>query len=65
MRVTSFSEETGHKATVCVQIQGSKEQVLLGRCVLENLVTDCEPTEEVLEVPQNAFGRVIGTLIYS
>ncbi|XP_043958985.1 tudor and KH domain-containing protein isoform X2 [Gambusia affinis] len=60
VRVTSFSEETGHKATVCVQIQGSKEQVLLGRCVLENLVTDCEPTEEVLEVPQNAFGRVIG-----
>lgn len=64
MRVASYLEETGQKAAVCVQMQGSKEQVLLARCVLENLATDCEPTVEVLEVPQNAFGRVIGTLIY-
>ncbi|XP_029311988.1 tudor and KH domain-containing protein isoform X2 [Cottoperca gobio] len=39
---------------------GSKEQVLLARCVLENLVTDCEPVTEALEVPQTAFGRIIG-----
>ncbi|XP_027883714.1 tudor and KH domain-containing protein isoform X1 [Xiphophorus couchianus] len=60
VRVASYLEETGQKAAVCVQMQGSKEQVLLARCVLENLATDCEPTVEVLEVPQNAFGRVIG-----
>ncbi|XP_056874042.1 tudor and KH domain-containing protein isoform X1 [Takifugu flavidus] len=41
-------------------LQGSKEQVLLARCVLQNLVIDCEPVVEVLEVPQTAFGRIIG-----
>ncbi|XP_035998298.1 tudor and KH domain-containing protein isoform X1 [Fundulus heteroclitus] len=60
VRVLSEFGEPGCKAAVCFQLQGSKEQVLLARCVLENLVTDCEPMEEVLEVPKTAFGRVIG-----
>ncbi|XP_038133715.1 tudor and KH domain-containing protein isoform X2 [Cyprinodon tularosa] len=60
VRVLSDLEKPGHKAVVCFQLQGSKEQVLLARCVLEKLITDCEPMVEVLEVPQTAFGRVIG-----
>ncbi|XP_035468422.2 tudor and KH domain-containing protein isoform X2 [Scophthalmus maximus] len=45
---------------VCFLLQGSKEQILLAHCVLENLVTDCEPVTVALEVPQTAFGRIIG-----
>ncbi|XP_034716957.1 tudor and KH domain-containing protein isoform X1 [Etheostoma cragini] len=60
VRVLSDSGEPGCKTTVCFLLQGSKEQVLLARCVLENLVTDCEPVSEALEVPQTAFGRIIG-----
>ncbi|KAK7919531.1 hypothetical protein WMY93_010815 [Mugilogobius chulae] len=45
---------------VCFLLQGSKEQVLLARCVLESLVTDCEPVSETMGVPQTAFGRIIG-----
>uniref|UniRef100_A0A3B4UJ33 Tudor and KH domain containing n=1 Tax=Seriola dumerili TaxID=41447 RepID=A0A3B4UJ33_SERDU len=59
VRVLSGSGEPGCKA-VCFLLQGSKEQILLARCVLENLVTDCEPLTETLEVPQTAFGRIIG-----
>ncbi|KAM6897192.1 tudor and KH domain-containing protein [Xenentodon cancila] len=54
------SEEPGSKATVCFLLQGLKEQVLLARCVLQNLVIDCEPATDVLEVPQASFGRIIG-----
>nr|XP_046234322.1 tudor and KH domain-containing protein isoform X2 [Scatophagus argus] len=60
VRVLSDSGEAGCKTAVCFLLQGSKEQVLLARCVLENLVTDCEPVTEALEVPQTAFGRIIG-----
>ncbi|XP_059179963.1 tudor and KH domain-containing protein [Centropristis striata] len=60
VRVLSDSGEPGCKKTVCFLLQGSKEQVLLARCVLENLVTDCELVSEDLEVPQTAFGRIIG-----
>uniref|UniRef100_A0A673A8N0 Tudor and KH domain containing n=1 Tax=Sphaeramia orbicularis TaxID=375764 RepID=A0A673A8N0_9TELE len=56
----SDSDSSGCKTAVCFLLQGSKEQVLLARCVLENLVIDCEPASEVLEVPQTAFGRIIG-----
>lgn len=56
----SDSDSSSCKTAVCFLLQGSKEQVLLARCVLENLVTDCEPASEVLEVPQTAFGRIIG-----
>ncbi|XP_019938440.2 tudor and KH domain-containing protein isoform X2 [Paralichthys olivaceus] len=45
---------------VCFLLQGSKEQIFVARCVLENLVTDCEPVTVALEVPQTAFGRIIG-----
>lgn len=61
VRVLSDSGEPGCKTAVCFLLQGSKEQVLLARCVLENLVTDCEPVNETLEVPQTAFGRIIGS----
>lgn len=60
VRVLSDSGEPGCKTAVCFLLQGSKEQVLLARCILENLVTDCEPVTEALEVPQTAFGRIIG-----
>ncbi|XP_038591942.1 tudor and KH domain-containing protein isoform X1 [Micropterus salmoides] len=58
--VRVLSGEPGCQAAVCFLLQGSKEQVLLARCVMENLITDCEPVTEVLEVPQTAFGRIIG-----
>lgn len=61
VRVLSDSGEPGCKTAVCFLLQGSKEQVLLARCVLENLVIDCEPVTEALEVPQTAFGRIIGS----
>lgn len=35
--------------------------MLLAHCVLENLVIECSPVTETLEVPQTAFGRIIGT----
>ncbi|XP_053721452.1 tudor and KH domain-containing protein [Synchiropus splendidus] len=53
-------ESDPSQAAVHVLLQGSDEQVLLARCVLENLVSDCEPVVETLEVPQTAFGRIIG-----
>lgn len=62
VRVLSDSGEAGCKA-VCFLLQGSKEQILLARCMLENLVTDCEPITETLEVPQTAFGRIIGSCL--
>ncbi|KAF7649424.1 hypothetical protein LDENG_00140700 [Lucifuga dentata] len=60
VRVTSDSAEPGCHPAVCLLLQGSQEQILLARCVLENLATDCEPVTEALEVPQTAFGRIIG-----
>uniref|UniRef100_A0A3B4B5V9 Tudor domain-containing protein n=1 Tax=Periophthalmus magnuspinnatus TaxID=409849 RepID=A0A3B4B5V9_9GOBI len=60
VRVMSDTVSSGSKSEVCFVLQGSKEQVLLARCVLENLVTDCEPVSETMEVPQTAFGRIIG-----
>uniref|UniRef100_A0A8C7VUL0 Tudor and KH domain containing n=1 Tax=Oncorhynchus mykiss TaxID=8022 RepID=A0A8C7VUL0_ONCMY len=46
--------------SVCFLLQGSPQQVLLARCSLENLAADCETTTDVMEVPQTAFGRIIG-----
>lgn len=60
VRILSDSVSSGSKSEVCFLLQGSKEQVLLARCVLESLVTDCEPISETMEVPQTAFGRIIG-----
>ncbi len=61
VRVLSDSGESGCQTAVCFLLQGSKDQILLARCVLENLVIDCEPVTETLEVPQTAFGRIIGS----
>ncbi|XP_037546672.1 tudor and KH domain-containing protein [Nematolebias whitei] len=60
VRVLSESGEPGSKANICFQLHGSEEQIVLARCVLENLVIDCEPVSEVLKVPQTSFGRIIG-----
>lgn len=60
VKVVSDCEDPADQATLSVQVQGTKEQVLLARCVLDNLVTDCEPVSEVLEVPQTSLGRIIG-----
>lgn len=59
VRISSDGGESDCQ-NVSFLLQGSKEQVLLARCVLQNLVIDCEPVVEVLEVPQTAFGRIIG-----
>lgn len=59
MRISSEGEESEGQS-VCFQLQGSKDQLVLARCVLQNLAIDCEPVLEVLEVPQAAFGRIIG-----
>lgn len=59
VRISSDGGES-ERQNVCFQLYGSKEQVLLARCVLQNLAIDCEPVVEVLEVPQAAFGRIIG-----
>ena len=48
------------QTAVGLLLRGSPEQILMAKCVLDNLVTDCEPATEVLEVPQTAFGRIIG-----
>ncbi|KAM9837608.1 tudor and KH domain-containing protein isoform 2-T2 [Aulostomus maculatus] len=60
VRVLADCGESGCKTNVSFLLQGSEEQVMLARCVLENLVTDSEPVSEVLDVPQTAFGRIIG-----
>uniref|UniRef100_A0A3Q1JU82 Tudor domain-containing protein n=1 Tax=Anabas testudineus TaxID=64144 RepID=A0A3Q1JU82_ANATE len=60
VRVLSDSGEPGCKSAVCFLLQGSKEQVFLARCILENLITESEPVTVNLEVPQTAFGRIIG-----
>ncbi|MFT7804212.1 tudor and KH domain-containing protein-like [Arapaima gigas] len=46
--------------TVCLHLQGSTQQVLRARCILEKMVSDCEVITEVFEVPQAALGRIIG-----
>ncbi|XP_045082150.1 tudor and KH domain-containing protein isoform X1 [Coregonus clupeaformis] len=65
VRVLSESSQAGEgeqssQTTVCFLLQGSPQQVLLAKCALENLATDCETTTDVMEVPQTAFGRIIG-----
>lgn len=60
MRVLSDLGEHGCKTSVSLLLQGSKEEVLLAHCILENLVLECAPVMETLAVPQTAFGRIIG-----
>ncbi|XP_007250177.3 tudor and KH domain-containing protein isoform X1 [Astyanax mexicanus] len=47
-------------SSVCFLLQGTAEQILLAKCTLEKLATDCEVISDVIEVPQTAFGRIIG-----
>ncbi|KAM3860004.1 tudor and KH domain-containing protein [Diretmus argenteus] len=56
----SDQRDPGCQPVVCLLLKGTSEQLLLARCILENLAIDCEPQIEVLEVPQTAFGRIIG-----
>ncbi|XP_066522670.1 tudor and KH domain-containing protein isoform X2 [Hoplias malabaricus] len=48
------------QSSVCFLLQGTTEQILLAKCALEKLANDCEVITEVIEVPQTAFGRIIG-----
>lgn len=59
VRISSDGGESEGQ-NVCFLLHGSKEQLLLAQCVLQNLAIDCEPLVEVLEIPQAAFGRIIG-----
>lgn len=51
---------TEEQSMVNFLIQGSPEQILIAQCALEKLATDCEVTTDVIDVPQTAFGRIIG-----
>ncbi|XP_051530275.1 tudor and KH domain-containing protein isoform X5 [Myxocyprinus asiaticus] len=51
---------TKEQSLVNFLIQGSPEQILVAQCALEKLATDCEVINDVIEVPQTAFGRIIG-----
>lgn len=51
-----------NQSTVCFLLQGTTQQNLLAKCALEKLANDSELINDVLEVPQTAFGRIIGVL---
>ncbi|XP_042591772.1 tudor and KH domain-containing protein-like isoform X2 [Cyprinus carpio] len=51
---------TEEQSLVNFLIQGSPEQILVAQCALEKLATDCEVLTDVVDVPQTAFGRIIG-----
>ncbi|KAI4802727.1 hypothetical protein KUCAC02_006305 [Chaenocephalus aceratus] len=59
VRVLSDPGEQGHRS-VSFLMQGTQEQVLLARCVLENLLTDCEQLSEALDA---VVERVLRELI--
>ncbi|XP_062858999.1 tudor and KH domain-containing protein [Trichomycterus rosablanca] len=47
-------------SSVSFLLQGKAEQILLAKCALEKLATDSELVTDFIDVPQNAFGRIIG-----
>ncbi|TRY56663.1 hypothetical protein DNTS_014138 [Danionella cerebrum] len=51
---------TEEQSMVNFLIRGSSEQILVAQCTLEKLATECEVKTEVIDVPQTAFGRIIG-----
>ncbi|KAK2876265.1 hypothetical protein Q8A67_020361 [Cirrhinus molitorella] len=51
---------TEEQSMVNFLIQGSPEQILVAQCALEKMATDCEVITDVIDVPQTAFGRIIG-----
>lgn len=54
---------TEEQSMVNFLIQGSPEQILVAQCALEKMATDCEVITDVIDVPQTAFGRIIGLCI--
>ncbi|KAJ8399771.1 hypothetical protein AAFF_G00408760 [Aldrovandia affinis] len=52
--------ETQDQSTVCFQLQGSAEQLFLAKHALDRLASDNEAISDIMEVPQTAFGRIIG-----
>lgn len=60
VKVLMDSESSGGQREVRLQLQGSEQQVLLARCVLDGLVINSKPVSEVLEVPFTSVGRIIG-----
>ncbi|XP_060796172.1 tudor and KH domain-containing protein isoform X2 [Neoarius graeffei] len=48
------------QSAVCFLLQGTTQQNLLAKHALEKLASDNELINDVLEVPQTAFGRIIG-----
>ncbi|XP_027033305.1 tudor and KH domain-containing protein isoform X3 [Tachysurus fulvidraco] len=48
------------QSSVCFLLQGTTQQNLLAKCALEKLANDSELITDVIEVPQTAFGRIIG-----
>ncbi|XP_051522996.1 tudor and KH domain-containing protein-like [Myxocyprinus asiaticus] len=52
--------DTEEQSLVNFLIRGSPEQILVAQCALEKLATDSEVITDVIEVPQTAFGRIIG-----
>ena len=48
------------QSSVCFLLQGTAEQILLAKCALEKMANDSEVISDVIEVPQTAFGRIIG-----
>lgn len=59
-QVRLLSENKGD--SVSFQLQGSAHQVLMARCFLDKLASDCEVITEDFEVPQTALGRIIGNV---
>ncbi|XP_023646938.1 tudor and KH domain-containing protein isoform X3 [Paramormyrops kingsleyae] len=57
-QVRLLSENKGD--SVSFQLQGSAHQVLMAKCFLDKLASDCEVITEDFEVPQTALGRIIG-----
>ncbi|XP_017558869.1 tudor and KH domain-containing protein isoform X1 [Pygocentrus nattereri] len=48
------------QSSVYFLLQGTAEQIVLAKFALEKLATDSEVISDVIDVPQTAFGRIIG-----
>ncbi|XP_048871019.1 tudor and KH domain-containing protein isoform X2 [Brienomyrus brachyistius] len=57
-QVRLLSENKGD--SISFQLEGSARQVLIAKCALDKLASDCEVITEDFEVPQTALGRIIG-----
>ncbi|KAJ8363627.1 hypothetical protein SKAU_G00124580 [Synaphobranchus kaupii] len=59
-QVKVVAEKVEDQSAVCFHLQGSAAQVFLAKCALDKLASDSEVIADVMEVPQTAFGRIIG-----